>query len=296
MPNGQQTHQESSLPAHTKSSERPCQKALIAKGARTCLVKALSRGFCFLACTEAQQSERVVTSNMSSLDPAAAKGGAKKLAKASRHADSFHPSKRFPYPPMFAAAAAIAEEDAYFKDIAEARTWGRSLLVRAESIQQFNVFFHPAAPGGGKDLEEVLAVRPTSETMVNHMLAQWIQAARRRIAQGKMIVEAVDLSECLASGKKEQLRRQLEEGMCREEGLYRQWDLLRVWRKGKEKGAEKGDGAGSWSTPCTIGMEEDMFGKASDCLRCWACLQGSDELLYKVGLDYLDPYCPCVLA
>ena len=32
--------------------------------------------------------------------------------------------------------------------------------------------------GGGKDLEEPLAVRPTSETMVNHMFAQWIQGYR----------------------------------------------------------------------------------------------------------------------
>jgi len=32
--------------------------------------------------------------------------------------------------------------------------------------------------GGGKDLEEPLAVRPTSETMVNHMFAQWIQSYR----------------------------------------------------------------------------------------------------------------------
>lgn len=37
-------------------------------------------------------------------------------------------------------------------------------------------FLAPA--GGGKDLEEPLVVRPTSETMVNHMLAQWIQSYR----------------------------------------------------------------------------------------------------------------------
>ena len=34
------------------------------------------------------------------------------------------------------------------------------------------------AAGGGKDLEEPLAVRPTSETIVNHMFAQWIQSYR----------------------------------------------------------------------------------------------------------------------
>ena len=32
--------------------------------------------------------------------------------------------------------------------------------------------------GGGKDLEEPLVIRPTSETMVNHMFAQWIQGHR----------------------------------------------------------------------------------------------------------------------
>jgi prolyl-tRNA synthetase len=32
--------------------------------------------------------------------------------------------------------------------------------------------------GGGKDLEEPLVVRPTSETIVNHMLSQWIQSYR----------------------------------------------------------------------------------------------------------------------
>ena len=32
--------------------------------------------------------------------------------------------------------------------------------------------------GGGKDLEEPLVVRPTSETIVNHMFAQWIKSHR----------------------------------------------------------------------------------------------------------------------
>lgn len=32
--------------------------------------------------------------------------------------------------------------------------------------------------GGGKDLEEPLVVRPTSETIVNHMFSQWIQSYR----------------------------------------------------------------------------------------------------------------------
>jgi hypothetical protein len=32
--------------------------------------------------------------------------------------------------------------------------------------------------GGGKELAEPLVVRPTSETMVNHMFAQWVQSWR----------------------------------------------------------------------------------------------------------------------
>ena len=31
---------------------------------------------------------------------------------------------------------------------------------------------------GGKDLEEALVVRPTSETIINHMFAQWVQSWR----------------------------------------------------------------------------------------------------------------------
>ena len=34
------------------------------------------------------------------------------------------------------------------------------------------------AAAGGKDLEEALVVRPTSETIINHMFAQWIQSYR----------------------------------------------------------------------------------------------------------------------
>lgn len=33
-------------------------------------------------------------------------------------------------------------------------------------------------PGGGKELDEPLVIRPTSETMVNHMFSQWIQGYR----------------------------------------------------------------------------------------------------------------------
>ena len=32
--------------------------------------------------------------------------------------------------------------------------------------------------GGGKELEEPLVVRPTSESIVNHMFSQWIRSHR----------------------------------------------------------------------------------------------------------------------
>ena len=32
--------------------------------------------------------------------------------------------------------------------------------------------------GGGKELEEPLVVRPTSETIINHMFAQWVHSYR----------------------------------------------------------------------------------------------------------------------
>src|SRR4029450_3417002 len=32
--------------------------------------------------------------------------------------------------------------------------------------------------GGGKELEEPLIVRPTSETIINHMFAKWVQSWR----------------------------------------------------------------------------------------------------------------------
>ena len=44
-----------------------------------------------------------------------------------------------------------------------------------ESVTEREVGF---CPGGGKELEEPLVVRPTSETIINHMYAQWIQSYR----------------------------------------------------------------------------------------------------------------------
>lgn len=36
----------------------------------------------------------------------------------------------------------------------------------------------PQNPGGGKELEEPLALRPTSETIINSMFAKWVQSHR----------------------------------------------------------------------------------------------------------------------
>ena len=38
--------------------------------------------------------------------------------------------------------------------------------------------FIPGIAGGGKELEEPLVVRPTSESIVNHMLSDWIRSYR----------------------------------------------------------------------------------------------------------------------
>lgn len=46
------------------------------------------------------------------------------------------------------------------------------MLQNAAELHRF------LSAGGGKDLDEPLVVRPTSETMVNHMFAQWIQGHR----------------------------------------------------------------------------------------------------------------------
>ncbi|CAL8460590.1 g119 [Coccomyxa elongata] len=52
------------------------------------------------------------------------------------------------------------------------------LQKEADHVEGFAPELALVTKGGGKDLEEPLVVRPTSETMVNHMLAQWIQSYR----------------------------------------------------------------------------------------------------------------------
>ena len=51
-------------------------------------------------------------------------------------------------------------------------------VVFFNSITGFAPELAVVTQGGGKTLEEPLVVRPTSETIVNHMFTQWIQSYR----------------------------------------------------------------------------------------------------------------------
>jgi prolyl-tRNA synthetase len=54
-----------------------------------------------------------------------------------------------------------------------------SFLAReAAHVEGFAPELAVVTTGGGKELEEALAVRPTSETVVNHMFAQWVKSRR----------------------------------------------------------------------------------------------------------------------
>jgi prolyl-tRNA synthetase len=52
------------------------------------------------------------------------------------------------------------------------------IAKEAQHVEGFAPELALVTKGGGKDLEEPLAVRPTSETIVNHMMAQWVQSYR----------------------------------------------------------------------------------------------------------------------
>lgn len=55
----------------------------------------------------------------------------------------------------------------------------QSFLTReAEHVEGFAPEVAVVTHGGGKELEEPLIVRPTSETIINHMFAQWIRSHR----------------------------------------------------------------------------------------------------------------------
>jgi prolyl-tRNA synthetase len=52
------------------------------------------------------------------------------------------------------------------------------LQKEAEHVEGFSPELAVVTHGGGKELEEPLAVRPTSETVIGHMYARWIQSYR----------------------------------------------------------------------------------------------------------------------
>ena len=52
------------------------------------------------------------------------------------------------------------------------------ITKEASHVEGFSPELALVTHGGGKELEEPLVVRPTSETIVNHMFSQWIQSYR----------------------------------------------------------------------------------------------------------------------
>ncbi|KIZ05449.1 prolyl-tRNA synthetase [Monoraphidium neglectum] len=52
------------------------------------------------------------------------------------------------------------------------------IAKEAQHVEGFAPELALVTKGGGKDLEEPLVVRPTSETIINHMFAQWVQSYR----------------------------------------------------------------------------------------------------------------------
>jgi prolyl-tRNA synthetase len=52
------------------------------------------------------------------------------------------------------------------------------LKLEAEHVEGFAPELAVVTHGGGKELEEPLVVRPTSETVINHFFAKWIQSHR----------------------------------------------------------------------------------------------------------------------
>lgn len=52
------------------------------------------------------------------------------------------------------------------------------MLIQADHVEGFAPELAIVTKGGGKELEEPLAIRPTSETVINHMFTQWITSHR----------------------------------------------------------------------------------------------------------------------
>ena len=52
------------------------------------------------------------------------------------------------------------------------------LKLEAEHVEGFAPELAVVTHGGGKELEEPLVVRPTSETVINHFFSKWVQSHR----------------------------------------------------------------------------------------------------------------------
>jgi prolyl-tRNA synthetase len=74
--------------------------------------------------------------------------------------------------------------DAKFKETGHLNAYFPQLIPysflqkEADHVEGFAPELALVTKGGGKELEEPLVVRPTSETIVNHMFAQWVQSYR----------------------------------------------------------------------------------------------------------------------
>ncbi|GIL59364.1 hypothetical protein Vafri_14248 [Volvox africanus] len=74
--------------------------------------------------------------------------------------------------------------DARFKELGVENAYFPQLIPysfitkEAEHVEGFAPELALVTKGGGKDLDEPLVVRPTSETIINHMFAQWVQSHR----------------------------------------------------------------------------------------------------------------------
>jgi prolyl-tRNA synthetase len=73
-----------------------------------------------------------------------------------------------------AAFKATGHQNAYFPQLIPLSF----LEKEAQHVEGFAPELALVTRGGGKELEEPLVVRPTSETIVNHMFAQWVQSYR----------------------------------------------------------------------------------------------------------------------
>ena len=74
--------------------------------------------------------------------------------------------------------------DAKFKETGHENAYFPQLIPisflqkEADHVEGFAPELALVTQGGGKELEEPLVVRPTSETIVNHMFSQWVQSYR----------------------------------------------------------------------------------------------------------------------